>query len=147
MFLYASIKPLIDHSPSSVDTYDPSLLANKSEIVNKVTNKTQEKVHIIDVRSQNEYFSKNKNLKYQWPDLNAVHIEWKQFFNQKGRPNLDIKGQLKSIQIMPEDRVIVICDNGLRSGAATFALLSLGYKKAASFAGGYQELLNQKKSR
>jgi thiosulfate/3-mercaptopyruvate sulfurtransferase len=132
---------------ANVRPWEPELrgttLADRKEVVAVATRKQTGRVHIIDVRSKNEYFSKNTRLEYQYPDLRAVHIEWSEFFNHQGRPNIAIRDQLKAIGIDIRDRVIVISNNGLRSGAVTFALLSMGYRNAANYAGGYSELLGQ----
>lgn len=119
-----------------------SLIATKEEVIRAGTSKHDERVHILDVRSKDEYFSKNRALQYEVPDLRAVNIEWKDFFTAQGRPNPAIKAQLEAINVLSGDRVIVISNNGIRSGAVTYALLSFGYKKAANFPGGYSELLN-----
>lgn len=119
----------------------PTIMAQKNEVIRVATSKSNNREHILDVRSKEEYFSKNRQLEYEQPDLRAVHIEWKEFFTVDGRPNRGIRDQLRAINIEPNDRVIVISNNGVRSGAVTFALLSLGYKNAANYAGGYSELL------
>lgn len=139
--LVAPPKPNAERWQPEIET---SVLVSKKELLNVITSKQVERVHIIDARSHDEYFSKNKKLEYELPDLRAVNIEWKQFFTAQGRPNLKMRQQLQAIHIQPEDRVIVICDNGVRSAAVTFSLLSIGYRKAALFSGGYAELLDKR---
>ena len=125
-------------------TKKPQLLAGLPEVLDSVRGKKNETVHIIDVRGKKEYFEKIRNTKFSTEDLRAVHIEWKEFFNSKGRPRMKIRRRLKSIGILPQHRVILISNDGLRSGAVTYALLSLGYSKAANYAGGYSELRNKR---
>ena len=124
-----------------------SIWAERDEVKDAINLRHNERVHILDVRSKNEYFSKNKALEYEVPDLRAINIEWFEFYRTDGRPNPAIKEQLRAINVQQADRIIVICDNGLRSGAVTYALLAMGYKKAASMAGGYPELLKLPQNR
>jgi len=135
------------NAPSWAPVLRPSLVASREEVIRVATGKFDEHIHIIDVRSRDEYFSKNEYLQYAVPDLRAIHIEWKNFFNEQGRPNLEILDQLKSVNIQPEDRILVISNNGVRSAAVTYALLSLGYEKAANVAGGYRELTSYNRRR
>lgn len=118
-----------------------SLVASRDEIKSAASSKHDDKVHIIDVRSKDEYFNKNSKLQYQMPDLRAIHIEWKEFYTNDGRPNQDIRKQLESVNISRNDRILVISNRGLRSAAATYALLVLGFSKAANYDGGYEELV------
>ncbi|OFZ11498.1 MAG: hypothetical protein A2Z20_12555 [Bdellovibrionales bacterium RBG_16_40_8] len=138
---------LIPPPRANAPTWEPrlrgSIRASKQELLRVAMSKFDDRAHILDVRSKKEFFSKNRDLEYEVPDLRAVNIEWKDFFTQMGRPNLAMRDQLRAVQINPNDRVIVISNNGLRSAATTYALLSLGYKNAASFAGGYTELLKK----
>jgi len=139
---------IVSQPRANVPAWEPhirdSILSSREEVIHVAISKHDERVHILDVRSKNEYFSKNRQLQYEVPDLRAVHVEWKEFFTPQGRPNEAIKDQLQAINIIPTDRVLVISNNGARSGAVTYALLSMGYKKAANFAGGYTELLKIK---
>lgn len=116
-------------------------LADRKEIIKVATRPQSQNMHIIDVRSKDEYFSKSKRLEYEVPDLRAVNIEWKEFFTLQGRPNSAMITQLQAININLDDRIIVISNNGLRSGAVTYTLLALGFKNAANYAGGYTDLI------
>ncbi|MEQ1664446.1 MAG: rhodanese-like domain-containing protein [Bdellovibrionales bacterium] len=118
-----------------------SLVASRDEIKSAAISKHDDKVHIIDVRSKDEYFNKNSKLQYQMPDIRAIHIEWKEFYSNDGRPNQGIRKQLESVNISRNDRILVISNRGLRSAAATYALLALGFSKAANYDGGYEELV------
>ena len=118
-----------------------SVWATREEVIDAATGRFTDRVHIIDTRSKREYFSKNRKLEYEYPDLRAIQIEWSEFFDKNGRPNAAIRDQLKAVNVSPDDRVITICDTGLRSAAVAYAMVALGYKKAAVMAGGYPELL------
>lgn len=121
-----------------------SILADITEVKKIKSDAQNKRTHILDVRSKDEYFSKNRKLEYEMPDIQAIHVEWKEFYTAQGRPNQAIRERLRAIHIQPSDRIVVISNNGVRSGAVTYALLSLGYKNAANFAGGYSELFNLK---
>jgi thiosulfate/3-mercaptopyruvate sulfurtransferase len=139
---YSNIEPPPrENAKPWTPNYRLSLLATRSEVIQAATSRHNDRVHILDVRSKNEFFSKNRKLQYEVPDLRAINIEWSEFFTPEGRPKASIVAQLKAVNIGPNDRVIVISNNGVRSGAVAYALLALGYKKAANFAGGYSELL------
>lgn len=115
----------------------PSVLATKAELLKAITKQgapEPEKIHLIDVRSQKEYFRKEGfGLDYAEPDLQAINIEWREFFDSYGRPNPSIKERLIGVGIKPSDRVIVISNQGVRAAAVTMALLSLGYDRAANY--------------
>ncbi len=120
--------------------------ADKEEIQKAISSQSKrgslsEQVHILDVRSQSEYFQKDQKSpqKYRYPDLGATHIEWKEFFLSDGRPRIDMKNQLQAINIHLNDRIIVVSNQGKRSSAVTLALLSMGFHKVANYLGGYQD--------
>jgi thiosulfate/3-mercaptopyruvate sulfurtransferase len=123
--------------------YIPQIEISKKQFIDGLNGRATNKFHIIDVRSREEYFSKNKRLQYEVPDLGAIHIHWREFYLSNGRPNPHIVNQLRAIGVGLNDQVVVISEMGRRSGAVTFALLSLGYKKASNFSGGYNQLLRR----
>ena len=120
------------------------LAASRSEVIASATAKDIGRTHVIDVRSREEYFYKTRNRTYKVPDLRATHINWREFFTESGRPSLKLRKRLQKINILPKHRVILISNNGVRSGAAAYALLALGYTSAANYAGGYSELLKKR---
>ncbi|MCB0408247.1 MAG: hypothetical protein KDD34_08590, partial [Bdellovibrionales bacterium] len=77
---------------------------------------------------------------YSIPDLGAVHIEWKEFFDKQGRPQLDIKNQLKAIGISENNTIIVLSNHGVRSAAVNAALISMGFYKSKTFVDGLESL-------
>ena len=101
---------------------------------------------IIDVRSEAEYLGKQtiEEEAIVTPDVGAINIEWKQFFNKQGLPKKNLKKQLTDINIKPENRILVIDSKGVRSGAATMALLALGFTNAANCASGWREVLDRR---
>jgi len=125
-----------------------SLQATTKELRSIITQpKEHLRTYIIDVRSKKEYFNKATfGGNYEFPDINAIHIEWKQFLTQLGRPNTEIKKQIIQLGIGLNDRIIFISKQGLRSAAATAALYSLGFKNVANYSGGYRELFMQKQA-
>jgi thiosulfate/3-mercaptopyruvate sulfurtransferase len=97
-------------------------------------------VHIIDVRSKEEYFSKSQD-QYETPDLQALQIDWREFFGEDGRPAKGIKRKLQAVGIGLDDRVLMISNHGVRSSAASYALTALGFRHVQNFLGGWDSLL------
>jgi thiosulfate/3-mercaptopyruvate sulfurtransferase len=97
---------------------------------------------IIDVRTDKEYF--NKGRVKNAPDINAVHVPWSEFYTEKGRPNSKVKGRLQAVGILPADRVILISNKGVRSGAAAYALLAIGFAHVQNFTFGWNSLLTDR---
>ncbi|NUN07101.1 MAG: ABC transporter ATP-binding protein [Bdellovibrio sp.] len=93
---------------------------------------------IVDVRSAQEFALRNltqsKGVKAQ-----VLNLPWQDFFDDKGLPNKKIASALAENGITTDTRVIFISNHGVRSGAATYVLQYLGYKKAQNFAGGYEQ--------
>ncbi len=122
--------------PMNVDPiefeFNQAMLVDESEF-NKIAadpkDRLDKRIFLIDVRSQKEYFNRDKNVKAR-PDVQALHIEWKEFFSAKdGRPNGELKKRLKSLGISDSDRIIVFSNRGARAAAAAFALISLGFHR------------------
>ncbi|MEQ1878094.1 MAG: ABC transporter ATP-binding protein, partial [Bdellovibrionia bacterium] len=61
-----------------------------------------------------------------------VNIEWKNFFDEKGRPRREILKELKTVGLEPSTRIYVLSGDGVRSAAVTMALRDLGYEKAGN---------------
>lgn len=123
-----------------------SVMATRDEVLKAIASPGE--IKLIDVRSHQEYFKKQGlGLGYSEPDLQALNIEWKEFFTPDGRPNLAIRERLMGVGIKPKDRVILISNQGVRSAAVTMALLAMGYEGAANYAGGFKELVSQKKAK
>ncbi|MBK7844242.1 MAG: hypothetical protein IPJ71_11185 [Bdellovibrionales bacterium] len=117
----------------NADYWEPNIKstveASQNEVENAVFGKKKlgEKIYLIDVRSKAEYFrKKGRNSEYSAPDLGAINIEWRDFFQPDGRPHLPMRDKLRAIGIQFKDRVIAISDNGVRSAAVTMALPSDG---------------------
>lgn len=118
------------------------LIADRKEIVKVGTSAAHDRFHIIDVRTEKEYLQRaSDGGPYMLPDLRALNVPWTEFFTTKGRPNMNVVAKLRGIQILPEDRVLIISNRGIRSGAAAFALTSMGYKNVGNYAGGWSELV------
>lgn len=130
--------------PRNVPLWKPNILNNM--IVDKAAFKKlamdpkgriQKKIHFIDVRSTDEYFNKSKAVKAV-PDVNAIHIDWKEFFTPTGRPNLDLKKRLQALGVGTNDRIITISQRGVRSSAAAYALMALGFTNVQNYISGWQ---------
>jgi thiosulfate/3-mercaptopyruvate sulfurtransferase len=101
-------------------------------------NDAKGKVVILDVRSAAE-FGINNLTRYKNVKAPVAQLEWSEFFNDKNFPNKEIEKKLESKGITKDKVVLVISNHGVRSGAATFALRSLGYRQSVNFAGGYEQ--------
>ncbi len=118
-----------------------NILTDRKEVLKAVATGAKDRVHVLDVRTESEFMAKSSDGTYVLPDLGAVNIPWTEFYNKKGRPNAAIVDRLRGINIHPRDRVIVISNRGVRSGAAVYALLTLGFSDVANYAGGWVELM------
>jgi len=121
------------------------MLATKDEVLKAASDVSDSGVRksvIIDTRSEREYFKKKGfGKQYALPDLGALNIEWVHFYNEKGRPELSMRDQLKSVGVSAKTKVILISDRGVRSAAVHFALLSMGFKTVKTYVDGYSGLL------
>lgn len=82
-------------------------------------------VKVLDVRSPADYLKKTGVVE-------AVNIEWKHFFDEKGRVRRDIAKELQAVGITSEHRIFVVSGDGVRSAAVTMALRQLGFAKAGN---------------
>lgn len=103
----------------------------------------KQNIFIIDVRSKEEYFSRNQK-DYETPDVRALQIDWHEFYGGDGRPLKTIRRKLQGVGVKSDDTVIVISNHGIRSSAASYALLALGFKHVCNFLGGWDALLGAK---
>lgn len=103
-----------------------------------LVSKPENALVVLDVRSPQEFSLRNLS---QVKDVKTavINIDWKEFFGDKGLPNKNIERLLSEKNISKETRILVISGHGVRSGAVTYALNFLGYKKASNFAGGYEQ--------
>lgn len=94
------------------------------------------RIWIVDVRSEKEYFNKDPKVKAQ-PDIRAIHIEWKEFFTDLGRPNGSLRKRLRNLGVGDGDRIIMVSQKGDRSGAAAYALIAMGFKRVENYLSGF----------
>ena len=125
-------------APENVERWKPEvnaqLMADVKEVLENAVGKKEKTLHVIDVRSPSEYFERDQL------ELRGINIEWKEFFNSKGRPNISIKKRLQNIGIGPNDRIVVMSNEGLRSGAVTYALTMMGFQNVGNLAAGWKAL-------
>jgi len=119
------------------------LMASKAEMLEALrANPGGPRNVIIDVRSEDEYLKKRGfGRKYSVPELGALNIEWKEFFDQNGRPSFALKKKLNGIGIRKGSKIILISDKGIRASAAHFALLALGFQNSKTYMDGYKGLI------
>jgi 3-mercaptopyruvate sulfurtransferase SseA len=84
------------------------------------------------VRSKDEYFEKRGEM-YKEPDIQALHMEWKEFYLGDGRPDLKVKRRLKALGYSESDEIIVFSNRGVRSSAAAYSLIANGFTKVRNF--------------
>lgn len=91
---------------------------------------------IIDVRSAQEFalhnLTQSKKVK-----ASVINLEWKEFFEENGLPKKEIEQKLAERKIGKDKEILILSNHGVRSGAVTYALNFLGYKKVSNVAGGY----------
>lgn len=97
---------------------------------------------IIDVRSEKEYFNKDEKSPHA-PDINAINVSWTEFYTKQGRPDEKIVARLGAVGIEPGDRVILVSQRGVRSAAAAYALIALGFRNVQNFTDGWHSLLQK----
>lgn len=119
------------------------LIASKDELLDALkANPRGPRNVIIDVRSEAEYLKKKGfGRKYAVPELGALNIEWKEFFDSEGRPSFQLKRKLKGIGVRSKSKIILVSDNGIRASAAHFSLLALGFKNSKTLIDGYKGLI------
>jgi 3-mercaptopyruvate sulfurtransferase SseA len=98
---------------------------------------------IIDVRSESAYLGKTGlGVTRKIPDMGAINIPWKNFFTESLRPDFTILKKLAHVGISPENRIIVIDENGISSAAVTMVLRAMDFPQAGNYAGGLTDLLS-----
>lgn len=129
--------PLTQNKPYWKPEVAENLSVDFKEFKNLTESEAKETV-IVDVRSAQEFALRNltqsKSVK-----SSVINVEWKDFFDDRGLPNKKIETVLTSKGISKDTRVVFISNHGVRSGAATYVMQYLGYKKAQNFAGGYEQ--------
>ena len=105
----------------------------------KPRERNEQHIFIIDVRSEQEYLghAEGGGTQSSNPGIDAINIDWTQFFTPQGRPNTRFRGKLGALGIRSSDRIFVVSNHGVRSAAVTYALLSLGYSRAQNFTAGW----------
>jgi len=92
---------------------------------------------VIDVRSPEEYSIDNLNKRTP-RTFRFENIVWDDFFTDSMDPDPSVMKVLSEKGVTEMTEIDLISNHGVRSGAVTWALQKLGYKKARNFAGGYE---------
>ncbi|MEK2645848.1 sulfurtransferase [Bdellovibrio sp. BCCA] len=129
--------PLVQNKPYWKPDVAETLTTDFKDFKNMVS-KADSSLVVIDVRSAQEYALRNLS---QIKDVKAsvINMNWTEFFGEKGLPEKKIESALYEKNISKDTKILVISNHGVRSGAVTYALNFLGYKKASNFAGGYEQ--------
>lgn len=99
---------------------------------------------VIDVRSKEEFSIDNLNKRTPRA-FRFENIDWREFYTENMDPNPAMVKLLNDKGITQMTEVILISNHGVRSGAVTWALQKLGYKKARNYAAGYEQVRFNKK--
>lgn len=98
----------------------------------ELVNESKGSISIIDVRKKSAYFNKP----YGQQNLNSINIPWRNFFTQEGRVARKMKNELRGLGYQPSQPLVVLADYTLQSGAVSYALTSLGFRKVQNLAPG-----------
>lgn len=123
--------------------------ASQNEVLKAITQRKNRDgksvIHLIDVRDKKEYFSRSGfGQSYKSIETGAIHIPWTQFYNSEGRVRPEMREQLLALGWSLNDRLIVMSEKGVRSGAVSFALSKLGFRDVANFTKGVSSLAQKK---
>ncbi len=95
-------------------------------------------LRFLDVRSAQEF--KRFNLQKLDAKFPLTHIEWTNFYLADGKIRAEVLPELQKLGWIEHDEIIVISEDGVSSGAVTFALTQLGFSQAQNFSGGYVQI-------
>lgn len=101
--------------------------------------KTTEQTIIIDVRTANE-FALPQVVRQKWKTTKVFNLPWSDFFKKDGLVNAGVLTRLSELGIQKTDEIILISNQGVRSGSVSYALKELGFQKPRNFSGGYNIL-------
>ncbi len=114
---------------------------NQASFLQAVSVKNPEVV-ILDVRSEQEFKSQaSLDFSKNYPGYNSKLAPWTDFYTQRGRPSQKMIKHLFNRGVSFNNEIIVVSNNGVRSGAVSFALLSLGFKRVRNFSQGLNSVL------
>jgi thiosulfate/3-mercaptopyruvate sulfurtransferase len=99
---------------------------------------------VIDVRSKEEFSIDNLNKRTPRV-FRFENIDWREFLTEDLDPKPAMLKFLNDKGITQMTEIELISNHGVRSGAVTWALQKLGYKKARNFSGGYEMVRFNKK--
>ncbi len=138
--------PRVKAVPPWAPQVDSSLLATRDEVVSVINGGVV--ARIIDVRSESDYTNKTGlGVVRAIPNMGAINIHWKEFLTAQGRPRIAFKKKLESVGIKPEQRIIVVSENGVSSAAVTMCLRAMGYNNSSNYSGGLIDLISTKSDR
>lgn len=145
--------PLKSVPPWKLETVD-SLLVTRDELRYVINHQGVEETvsfrsgtkpvlyRIIDVRDADDYLGRRGfGAKNRIPNMGAINIPWKEFFDSNLRPRAEMLAKLSSVGVRPEHRIIVVDEGGLTAASATMALRALGFNNSGLLAGGLVDLL------
>jgi thiosulfate/3-mercaptopyruvate sulfurtransferase len=123
---------LVKNAPIWKPSVNSTLMVTRKELLasaKKMTTPGTEPVVILDVRSPADYLKKRATT----IEIGSINMEWKLFIDDRGRPRRQIMRDLQAVGIDPDERIIVLSDDGVKSAIVTMALRELGYSRAGNF--------------
>jgi len=115
---------------------DSSLALSKKEFLQK----SRKGVKTIDVRSAQDYLKRALPRRIVKSLGSLVNIPFPEFLDARGLPKKKIVAQLQQIGMEPNDEIIVMSEQGVKSAHVVMVLRALGYRKATHFPGGWKGL-------
>ncbi|MEI7973171.1 MAG: rhodanese-like domain-containing protein [Bdellovibrio sp.] len=114
-------------------------MIDKKEFLEKL--KPPRRAVVVDVRPEAEFLGRIPPRMTHAPrDVGAINIPWTDFITESGEPDFSLITKLEQIGLSRDREILLIDDQGVRSGLASFVLRTLGFQQARNFAGGYRQL-------
>ena len=133
---------------ASVPPWKPNLKKNlivefeELQKLKKASPSQGAKTLLIDVRSAGEFL---KRLPYIVnPTVKVLNIEWRDFIDEKGRPEVAVGKKLSQLGVVSEQRIVVLGESGVESGLVVEALSALGFSNAGHYVSGMRDLAERK---
>tara|TARA_B100001123_G_scaffold450778_1_gene623686 strand:+ start:66057 stop:66899 length:843 start_codon:yes stop_codon:yes gene_type:complete len=115
-----------------------SVLATWKDVYKGLDN---EKVVILDTRSENEYLGMAKRAKRSGAIPGAINIEWTENLKEDGtfKPASELSVMYQEAGVTPDKEVISYCQGGYRAAHSYLALRLLGYSQVRNYVGSWKE--------
>ena len=101
----------------------------------------QDKVQILDTRSEAEYMGRNIRAARGGAIPGAVHLEWTQNLDAEGKfkTKAELETMYRNLGLTPDKEIVPYCQGGYRSSHSYLALRLIGYPKVRNYIGSWKE--------